>query len=171
MVWFLVSQLFSMILMLFRLRLTSETDKELEILILRQQLGILQRKQDKPIKPNRAEKLTLAVLSARLKKQTKRPTKQFRHVIRLFQPETVLGWHRAPVRRKWTHARKNKVGRPSTAEAVKKLVIQLALENDDWGYGKIAGELEKLGIALSETAVGNILRAEGIEPARWYSAK
>jgi len=57
------------------------------------------------------------------------------------------------------------VGRPSTAEAVKKLVIQLALENDDWGYAKIAGELEKLGIALSETAVGNILRAEGIEPA------
>jgi putative transposase len=44
-------------------------------------------------------------------------------------------------------------------------VIQLALENDDWGYGKIAGELEKLGIELSETAVGNILRAEGIEPA------
>ena len=51
--------------MLFRLRLTSETDKDLEILILRQQLGILQRKQDKPIKPNRAEKLTLAVLSAK----------------------------------------------------------------------------------------------------------
>ena len=110
MVWFLVSQLFSWILTLFRLRLTSETDKDLEILILRQQLGILQRKQGKPIKPNRAEKLTLAELSAKLKKQTKRPVKQFRHVIRLFQPETVFGWHRQLVKRKWTYARKNKVG-------------------------------------------------------------
>ena len=60
MIWFLVAQLFSAILTLFRLQLTSEVDKDLEILILRQQLGILQRKQDRPIKPNRAEKLTLA---------------------------------------------------------------------------------------------------------------
>jgi transposase InsO family protein len=164
MVWFLVSQLFSWFLTLFRLRLTSETDKDLEILILRQQLGILQRKQDKPIKPNRAEKLTLAVLSANLKKQSKRPVIQFRHVIRIFQPETVFGWHRQLIKRKWTHARKNKVGRPPTADGVKKLVIQLALENN-WGYGKISGELEKLGIELSETAVGNILKAEGIVPA------
>ena len=165
MTWFLVLQFFSMMLTLLRLGRTSETDKDLEILILRQQLDILQRQQDKPVKPTRAEKLTLAVLSANLKKQTKRPVNQFRSLIRIFQPETVFGWHRALVKRKWTHARKNKVGRPPTAEEVKKLVIKLALENDDWGYGKISGELEKLGIELSETAVGDILRAEGIEPA------
>ena len=147
MVWFLVSQLFSFILTLFRLHLTSETDKDLEILILRQQLGIVQRRQDKPIKPNRAEKLTLAVLSANLKKQSKRPTKQFRHIIRLFQPETVFGWHRQLVKRKWTHPKKNKVGRPPTKDETKALVVRLALENN-WGYGKISGELEKLGIEL-----------------------
>ena len=61
MIWFLVLQFFSMVLTLLRLGRTSDTDKDLEILILRQQLGILQRQQDKPIKPNRAEKLTLAV--------------------------------------------------------------------------------------------------------------
>ena len=165
MIWFLISQLFSMILTLLRLGRTPDADKDLEILILRQQLGILQRKQEKPIQPSRAEKLTLAVLAASLKKQTNKPIKQFKSLIRLFQPETVFGWHRALVKRKWTHARKNKVGRPPTAEEVKKLVIQLALENDDWGYGKISGELEKLGIELSETAVGDILRAKGIEPA------
>ncbi len=70
MIWFLVSQIFSMILTLLRLGRTSEADKDLEILILRQQLGILQRKQDKSIKPNRAEKLTLAVLAASLKRKT-----------------------------------------------------------------------------------------------------
>ena len=164
MIWFLISQLFTLMLTLFRLARTSEADKDLEILILRQQLGILQRQQNKPIKPNRAEKLTLAVLAAGLKKQTNRPINTFKRFIRIFQPETVFGWHRQLVRRKWTHERKNEVGRPPTSDEVKALVIRLARENN-WGYGRIEGELDKLGITLSQTAIGNILRAEGIEPA------
>jgi hypothetical protein len=47
---------------------------------------------------------------------------------------------------------------------VKALVVRLALENY-WGYGKIKGELLKLGIKLSLTTVGNILRDKGIVPA------
>ena len=164
MAWFILSQIFSTLLTLFRLGRTADKDKDLEILILRQQLGILQRHLDKPIIPNRAEKLTLAVLSANLKKQTNRPVKQFRSLIRIFQPETVFGWHRALVRRKWTHPRKSKVGRPPTKDKVKALVVRLALENY-WGYGKIKGELLKLGIKLSLTTVGNILRDKGIVPA------
>ena len=164
MAWFLLSQIFSTFLTLLRLGFTSNKDKDLEILILRQQLGILQRQMDKPIKPNRAEKLTLAVLSANLKKQTNRPVKQFRSLIRIFQPETVFGWHRALVKRKWTHPQKTKVGRPPTKDKVKALVVRLALENY-WGYGKIKGELLKLGIKLSLTTVGNILREKGIIPA------
>jgi hypothetical protein len=164
MAWFLLSQIFSTLLTLFRLGRTSNKDKDLEILILRQQLNILQRQIDKPIKPNRAEKLTLAVLSANLKQQTNRPVKQFQSLIRIFQPETVFGWHRALVKRKWTCAKKNKVGRPPTKDKIKALVIRLAQENY-WGYGKIKGELLKLGITLSLTTVGNILRAKGIVPA------
>ena len=76
-------------------------------------------------------------------------------------PETVFGWHRQLVKRKWTRQRKNKVGCPPTDEEVKKLVIQFALENN-WGYGKIEGELTKLGIDLSETAIRNILQAKGL---------
>jgi len=164
MVWFFISQIFSMLLTLLRLGRASDADKDLEILILRQQLGILQRKQNKPIKPNRAEKLTLAVLAASLKKQTNRPVKQFKSLIRIFQPETVFGWHRQLVRRKWSHEKKNKVGRPPTDDEVKALIVQLALENN-WGYGKIEGELLKLGIAVSETTIRNVLNANGIEPA------
>jgi hypothetical protein len=44
MIWSFISHIFSMLLVMFRLGRTSETDKDLEILILRQQLGILQRK-------------------------------------------------------------------------------------------------------------------------------
>ena len=41
MVWFILSQIFSTLLTLLRLGHTSEVDKDLEILILRQQLGIV----------------------------------------------------------------------------------------------------------------------------------
>jgi hypothetical protein len=50
----------------------SEGEKDLEILILRQQLATLQRKQEKPVKTNRAEKMLLAILTAKLKEVTKR---------------------------------------------------------------------------------------------------
>ena len=164
MAWFILSQIFSTLLTLLRLGRTSDKDKDLEILILRQQLGILQRQMEKPIKPNRAEKLTLAVLAANLKKQTHRPVKQFKDLIRIFQPETVFGWHRALVKRKWTYARKTKLDGRQPQDKVKALVVRLALENY-WGYGKIKGELLKLGIKLSLTTVGNILRDKGIVPA------
>lgn len=68
----------------------SDNEKDLEILLLRHQLDILERKQKRLVRPNRAEKLILAVLIARLKQATKRPAGQLRDVIRIFQPETVL---------------------------------------------------------------------------------
>jgi hypothetical protein len=61
-------------------------------------LNILQQQIDKPIQLNRAEKLTLAVLSANLKKQTNRPVQQFQKLIRIFQPETVFGWQVQAIR-------------------------------------------------------------------------
>jgi putative transposase len=43
-------------------------------------------------------------------------------------------------------------------------VLRLAGEND-WGYERIEGELLKLGYAISDETVGNILRRHGIPPA------
>ena len=43
MAWLILSQMFSTLLTLLRLGRTSDKDKDLEILILRQQLNILQR--------------------------------------------------------------------------------------------------------------------------------
>ena len=43
MAWFILSQMFSTLLTLLRLGHTSDKEKDLEILILRQQLNILQR--------------------------------------------------------------------------------------------------------------------------------
>lgn len=104
--WFILAQLFATLLSWIRLGRMSGGDKDLEILILRHQLDILERKQKRTIKPNRTEKFILAMLTVQLKKATNRPASRLRDVIRIFQPETVLRWHRELVRRKWTFKRK-----------------------------------------------------------------
>jgi transposase InsO family protein len=45
------------------------------------------------------------------------------------------------------------------------LVLRFAKENSDWGYDRIVGALANLGHTISDTSVGNILKANGIEPA------
>jgi len=67
MIWYLIASLYSTLVELSRLGRLSDSEKELEILILRHQLNVLKRKQKKPIRPNRVEKLTLAILTAKLK--------------------------------------------------------------------------------------------------------
>jgi putative transposase len=43
--------------------------------------------------------------------------------------------------------------------------VRLARENPGWGYDRIQGALANLGHDISDTSVGNILKAHGIEPA------
>ena len=59
----------------------------------------------------------------------------------------------------------NKGGRPPLDHELEALVVRLAQENDRWGYGKIAGELLKLGHKVSQTSIRNILDRHGIVPA------
>jgi putative transposase len=162
--WFILAQVFSILVTIVRIGRLSKQEKDLEILTLRQQLAILQRKQDKPIKPNRAEKMTLAVLTAKLKELTQRPVDQLRGILRIFQPETVLGWHRELVRWKWSYSRRNKGGRPHIDRELEGLILRLARENPRWGYGKIEGELLKLGFKASRTTIHNVLKRHNVEP-------
>ena len=59
--------MFSVLIGIVSLGRLDESEKDLQILILRKQLDIMKRKQKKPIKASRAEKLTLAVLTVKLK--------------------------------------------------------------------------------------------------------
>ena len=125
------------------------TEKDLEILVLHQQVRMLEHQLDRPVHPSRIEKLTLAVVTAKLKTVSRRSATGLRDMMLLFQPETVLKWHRELVRRKWTYRTTTKPrGRPRTAQEVEALVVRLAQENADWGFGKIAGELGKLGVEI-----------------------
>jgi len=82
-------------------------------------------------------------------------------------PDTILRWHRRLIAAKWDYSdrRKKAPGRPSVPSEVARLVLRMAKENPTWGYDQIQGALANLGQRISDTTVGNIFRANGIEPA------
>ncbi|MBW8009638.1 MAG: transposase [Chloroflexi bacterium] len=165
MIWFILGHIFSSLLSIFNLTRLSNPEKDLEILMLRHQLAILQRKLNHPVKPTRIEKLTLAVLAVKLKQLSRRSTNKLRNTVLIFQPETLFRWHRDLVRRKWTYSNKPSRGRPSSSINTKHLILRLAQENPRWGYGKIQGELIKLYITVSQSTIRHILRQLGLLPA------
>lgn len=60
-------------------------------------------------------------------------------------PDTLLAWHRKLIAQKYDGSRKRGPGRPRTAEEIEALVVRMAEENRDWGYGRIQGALSNLG--------------------------
>jgi putative transposase len=80
-------------------------------------------------------------------------------------PATLLAWHRRLVTRKWDYASRRRPGRPSTAAAIRKLVIRIATENPTWGHRRVQGELVRLGHQIAASTVWQILHDAGIDPA------
>jgi putative transposase len=136
----------------------SNADKDIEILVLRHQLAVLQRRVDKPrlIPPDRA------FLAALLHK-IPRPTLRRLHLI--VSPDTVLRWHRDLLRRHASASRPQRPGRRPTVRSIRALVLRLAHDNPSWGYRRIHGELAIVGLKVAPSTVGEILKIHGIQPA------
>jgi hypothetical protein len=84
----------------------------------------------------------------------------------LVQPETVLGWHRELVRRRWAaFGHRRGPGRPGLDPELRKLIFQLANENPSWDCVRVRGELLKLGHQVSATAIRELLRRNRLGPA------
>ena len=66
-------------------------------------------------------------------------------------PATLLAWHRRLAARKWDYTSRRRPGRPSTAAAIRKLVIRMATDNPTWGHRRVQGELAKLGLCRAKT--------------------
>ena len=128
--------------------------KDLEILVLRHQLGVLHRQIPRP----RLEPTDRALLAA-----VSRVLPRARWSCFLVRPETLLRWHRRLIAGVWTYPRGP--GRPPLGQEVQQLIVRLARENPRWGYQRIQGELLQLGVHVSATAVRSILRRHGLGPA------
>src|ERR1035438_6454225 len=143
-----------------RLSRRQETWRIAEILLLRHQLAVLQRRQ--PCRPNLnwADRALLATLLGVIPRAR-------RHGLRLLvTPDTILRWHRDIVRRRWAaRSMPGRTGRPATRRNIRALVLRLARENPVWGYCRIHGELAGLGGKIAASTVWEILKKAGIDPA------
>jgi hypothetical protein len=136
------------------LRLRSREFKELEIVVLRHELAVVRRQISRPRLDER-DRVFVAAAGQLLGRASRS----------LFvRPDTLLGWHRQLVRRRWTYAGR-RPGRPAVSEEICELVLRLARENPRWGYQRIVGELAGLCTRVSATTVAKILRQAGVSPA------
>jgi putative transposase len=137
------------------LRFRSDREKEIEILLLRHQLRVLERQVVRP-QPTQADRALLAAFSRVLSWQAWRRSA-------FVTPATLLRWHRELIRRRWTYSHRQP-GRPATSTEVRQLVLRLARENPGWGYRRVQGELLALGVKLAASTVWRILKEAGIGP-------
>jgi putative transposase len=129
---------------------------DVEVLVLRHQLAVLRRQVGRP-RLRRPDRLYLAALSRA------HPGKRWSSF--LIRPQTLLRWHRELVRRKWTYRhRLTGVDRRSPPT-----LVTLSCEWDVTTLGggclRIKGELAKLGVRVSATAIPTLLRRHGLGPA------
>ena len=146
---------FSAVLRLLVRTRSSELAKDVELLVLRHQLVVL-RRQERRASLRPADRAFLAALTRVLPQRR-------RHGL-IVTPQTLLRWHRELVRRKWAQPRRSP-GRPAVDERIRQLVLRFARENPRWGYPRIAGELQKLGLRVSPSTVRRLLLAAGLKPA------
>jgi transposase InsO family protein len=129
---------------------------------LKEQVRVLieqQEKQNRRILLTDRQRMRVAAKAKRLSRDMLHKTTV------LFTPETVLGWYRKLIARKYDgSSNRGKVGRPLITEEIIALVIRLKQENPRWGYKKITDQIVYLGYCISQSTVKNILIENGFDP-------
>jgi putative transposase len=155
----LVYQVARKLLAVPALLLRRDASKEAELLVRRHENAVLRRQLSGPVRYEPADRLWFAALSSLI------PRRRWAQVFPV-TPGTLLAWHRRLISRKWDYSKcRARPGRPSTASAVRALVVRLARENPGWGCRRVQGELIRLGHPVGSTTVWEILTSAGIDPA------
>ena len=127
----------------------SRNNLGLEILALRQQLGVLKRKTPRP--RLRIQDRVLWIL-------LRRHWPLWSNVLVIVKQETVVAWDRAGFRFFWRlRSRAKSVGRQKVNAEIRALIKRLADENPSWGPPRNHSELLKLGFGVSERTVSRYL--------------
>ena len=132
----------------------------LENLALRHQLGVLQRTAPRP-RLRTADRLFWVLLS--------RLWAGWTDAISVVQPETVIRWQRAGFKLFWAwKSRRSRPGRPAVAPEVRALIRRMSIANPLWGAPRIHGELQKLGVEISQAAVSKYLGRRSRPPSQTW---
>ncbi|HEU0127617.1 MAG TPA: hypothetical protein VFQ48_03300 [Pseudonocardiaceae bacterium] len=149
MLYLLVTRIVAWLVLLAR----SSAAKDVEILILRQEVAVLRRQITTP-RPGWPDRALLAAL-ARLLPRVLR-------CHRIVSPHTLLVWHQRLVRRKGTQP--PSPGHPPLTEDLRELIARLGVENPRRGFRRVHGELRRLGYRVSAATVRRVLRGAGLGP-------
>ena len=119
----------------------------LENLALRHQIGVLRRSVKQPrLKPrDRGFWVLLSRIWGAWDKS-----------LVLVKPETVIRWQRKGFRLYWRWKSRGP-GRPKLSAEIRDLIRQMSQANPLWGAPRIHGELQKLGIEISQAAVSKYM--------------
>jgi putative transposase len=124
-----------------------------ENLALRQQVAVLKHRNPRP-KLRRKDRVFWVWLS--------RLWADWRGVLILVKPETVVRWHRQGFRLYWRwKSRAGEVGRPRVAREIRELVRRMARENPLWGAPRIGSKLRLLGYQVADSTVAKRPQGRG----------
>jgi transposase InsO family protein len=118
---------------------------EAEILVLRHQVNVLQRRTPRRLHLRWADRALFIWLYRRCPRLL--------DAITIVRPETVVRWHRMGFAAYWRWKSRSPGGRPRIGKEVRDLIRRMSFENPLWGAPKIHGELLKLGIEVAQSTV------------------
>ena len=134
-----------------------------ENLFLRKQLALYIERQAKPRRADDATRIALVALSRLV---------DWRRLLTIVKPDTLIRWHRTGFRLYWRWKSKPR-GRPRVPAELRQLIKDMALANRTWGEERIAAELVvKLGIRVSPRTVRRYMPTavppnRGSRPLAW----
>ena len=133
------------VLVLIRGAVADRVELAAENLALRQQLAILEQRSKRP-RLRKRDRIFWAWLS--------RVWSNWRSVLVIVQPETVVRWHQQGFKLYWRwKSRSRDPGRPKIDAEIRRLIRRMSRENPSWGVPRIQSELALLGHIVCETTV------------------
>jgi hypothetical protein len=118
--------------------------------LLRQQLIAAKRHLARPLL-SKPEKVATTIWA--------RMTTRWQSTFLLFQPDTILRWHREMFRSVWWRkSRRKGNSKAKLARETVRLIMDMAKNNRTWGAERIRGELLKLGIVVAKRTIQKYMR-------------
>src|SRR5262249_41724638 len=133
---------------------------EAEILVLRHQLNVLQRKSPKRATLSSIDRLLLVGLY--------RLAPGSLDALKIIRPATLLRWHHAGFRAHWRWKSRPLGGRPLVPADIRRLIREKSIANSLWGAPRIHGELLKLGIDVGQTTVAKYMARRRRPPSQGW---